>query len=81
MKSVGFEAHAAQVFRAHLFLQWVLRRIQFAVHREPSVGSRLRNQIHDDGVGDQRAAAPVLGDEAEEPVLNLVPLTRSGGGK
>jgi hypothetical protein len=42
---------------------------------ETSFSGRTGNQVHDHFVGSQRAPSPVFGDEAEQSMLNLVPLT------
>ena len=41
---------------------------------EPGLGAGVGDQLNDDLVADQRLAAPVLGDEGEQPVLDPVPL-------
>ena len=40
----------------------------------PRAGRRAGDQVDDHLVAHQRPAAPVLGDEAEQPMLDLVPL-------
>src|SRR5260370_13618904 len=45
---------------------------------QSSVGCRCSDQLNDGLVADQRAAAPVLCDEREEPMLDLVPFAGTG---
>ena len=52
----------------------VLPGVQTALHLEPGLGSGGRDQIDDHLVTDERFAAPVLGNEREQPVFDLVPL-------
>ena len=40
------------------------------------VGGGTGDQVDHRRAGEERASAPVLGDKAKEPVLNLVPLAR-----
>ena len=49
-----------------------------AAHREAGVGRGGGDQLDDDLVADQRLAAPVLGDEGEQAVLDLVPFAGAG---
>src|SRR5579871_5954337 len=51
-------------------------RIQIARDGETRCGGRGGNQVEDHGIADQRLAAPILTDEGEESVLDLVPLAR-----
>ena len=44
---------------------------------QPGLGRRRRDQVDDHLVAHQRLAAPVLADEREEPVLDLVPFARA----
>src|SRR5262249_47307714 len=47
-------------------------------HRQSGLGSCTCDEVHDDLVRGKRAAAPVLGDETEQAVLDLVPLAGAG---
>jgi hypothetical protein len=48
--------------------------IDLGANREAGFGGGRCDQLDDDLVADQRFAAPVLSDEGEETVLDLVPL-------
>src|SRR4051794_21222904 len=53
--------------------------VQFAGDPQARLGRRRRNEVDDRLVTHQRLASPVLADEREEPMLDLVPLTRPRG--
>src|SRR5262245_36163017 len=55
---------------------WVRVLIQLAYHRQARRGRRGGNQIDNHLVAYERLAAPVLADEGEQPMLDLVPLAR-----
>src|SRR3954453_6792763 len=48
--------------------------VQPTLDGEPGLRGRAGDQMDDDLMCQQRLAAPVLGDEGEEPVLDAVPL-------
>ena len=52
--------------------------IELGLDRETGLRGRTGDEIDDGFVADQSFAAPVLRDEAEETVLDLVPLARAG---
>ena len=51
--------------------------VEDAANGEACLRPRRANQVHDGRVRQQRTSAPVLTDEREHPVLDLVPLARS----
>ena len=53
-------------------------RIEFAMHVQAGGGGRGGNQLDDDAIADQRSGAPVLADEGEQAVLDLVPFAGPG---
>src|SRR5262245_62091403 len=55
---------------------WVRVLIQLAYHRQARRGRRGRNQVDNHLVAHERLPAPVLADEGEQPMLDLVPLAR-----
>ena len=57
---------------------WVTRLIKTTAHDEAGVGAGGGDQFDDDLVGEQRLASPVAGYEREKPVLDPVPLGRTG---
>src|SRR5256885_12405942 len=52
--------------------------VQLRLDMQPGLGLRVPDQVDDHGATQQRLAAPVLRDVAKHPMLDLVPLTRSG---
>ena len=61
----------------HLHAKGYSRVSSLAFTRSPVVVRTLPNELHDRLVIDQRTAAPVFGDMAEQPMLDLVPFRRS----
>ncbi len=66
-----------QLIVAHGYPRLVLGRVQRSSNQQTLLCSGVGNQVHDDFVSSQRPAAPVLRDEAEQAMLNLVPLART----
>ena len=58
---------------------FVLSLIQRGTNREARLCGCVRDQIHYDLVAGERTPAPVFGNKAEEPMLNLVPLAGAWG--
>jgi hypothetical protein len=52
----------------------VVGLVQAGVDLQAGAGGRARDQVDDRGGVDQRLAAPVVADEAEQAMLDLVPL-------
>src|SRR6266850_2490778 len=52
---------------------WIFSRVQLGANAQTGTGFRVRDQVNNDLVTDQRAGAPVLGDVAEHTMLDLVP--------
>ena len=48
-----------------------------ALDFEPGLGRRRRDQLDDGGPIRERSAAPILGDAAEQAMLDLVPFRRA----
>ena len=55
---------------------WIRVLIQLAYNCQPRRGRRGRNEVHNYLVTHERLPAPVLADEGEQPMLDLVPLAR-----
>ena len=53
--------------------------IALRFHLQPRVSGGGRDEFHDDFVTHQRFSPPILGDVAEEPMLDLVPLAGRWG--
>ena len=80
---VAVELGAFDVDGSHLGVRdddaaGVLASVEFAAHGEAGFGGGRRDQFDDDPVADERLGAPVLADEGEEAVLDLVPLAGAG---
>jgi len=73
MKPVPFQVHSLDFLIRHLPTGRVFPTIQTAGHLEPFGGRRARDQIYDRLIIPKRLAAPIRGDEREQPVFNLVP--------
>ena len=63
----------------HLEPRLVHIGVDFALHRQPRLCGGCSDQVDDDLMTDQRLAAPVLSDEGEETVFDLVPFAGAGG--
>src|SRR6185312_14880874 len=59
---------------AHLDRGLIVVRVQRRLHDQAGACRRAGDQTDDSLAANQRPATPVLGNEAEEPVLDLVPL-------
>ena len=57
---------------------WVARAIDVAGNGEACVGRGGGDQLDDDLMADERLAAPVLGDEGEQSMLDPVPFAGAG---
>ena len=74
----------SELDRLHLVVGYlapffVPRRVEFALHFEPSLGRRCRNELHHSLVRAQWFSPPVYGDEREQPMLDLIPLAGARG--
>src|SRR6186997_871215 len=73
MKAVAVEVHV----RDFLVTDFPPDRIRCGIELRPNLqtcrGGGCRDQVDNNLVADQRLAAPVLADEGEKTVLNLVP--------
>ena len=57
---------------------WIGVGIEFAADRQAGLGCGVRDQFDRDDNACERRSTPVLGDVAEHPVLDLVPLGSAG---
>ncbi len=73
MKFALFQIHTLDFLIRHLATGRVLPAIQTAGHLESFGGRRASDQIYDRLIIPKRFAAPIRGDEREQPVFNLVP--------
>ena len=53
---------------------WIEVFVDLAAHGEAGLGGGGRDQVDDYAITDERFGAPVLADEREQAVLDLVPL-------
>src|SRR5690606_21436337 len=79
VKGVGLEVDQCEFLVGDSTTARVDALIEATSHREARLGGRGRDQADDNLMGDERLAAPVLGDEGEQAVLDLVPFARSWG--
>ena len=56
----------------------ILAGVEFAAHGEASFGGGGGYQLDDDPIADEWFGTPVLADEGEEAVLDLIPLAGAG---
>src|SRR6266446_10459258 len=56
----------------------VLAGVEFTMYRVAGFGCSGRDQLDDHAIADEWLGAPVLTDEGEEAVLDLVPLAGAG---
>ena len=78
MEGMPLETHASQLGVADLRLQVVLPGVERGAYDETGAGGRARDQADDGLMTDERPTTPVVGDEAEEAMLDLVPLAGAG---
>src|SRR3954468_2650238 len=79
MKLIAFDTHTGEFFVCDFRASWILAFIQFGVNGQPRCRGGAADQIHYYGTACQGPPAPVLGDVAEHPVFDLVPLARPRG--
>src|SRR3954452_11034706 len=75
---VALDIEARHLLVANLDPLRIAPRVQHAVHCQPARRRGRGNQIHDGRMADERTASPILGDVAEQAMLDLVPLRGSG---
>ena len=76
-----FEVHARELRVRDAAALGIDARIESAADRQASLRRRGGDETHDHLVCDEGLAAPVLGDEREQAVFDLVPLILVPGGK
>ena len=65
--------HLGQVLWRHLLVERILATVEGRLDLQALCRGGAGDEFDDDVVADQRSASPVLGDMAEETMLNLVP--------
>ena len=78
MKLVLLQVYSLNLLVCYLAASRVFPAIQAAGHLQPFGGRRARDQIDDRLIITKRFAAPIRGDEGEQPVFYLVPLAGAG---
>src|SRR3954464_2032321 len=78
MKLVPLEGQFRKLFVRHLEPSFVGILVQLGPNVEPCFGGRAADQIDHNLAADQGASAPVVGDVAEHPMFDRVPLAGSG---
>ena len=77
MEGITLDPDTGQLLVGDLDSVPVAATVDFATDFQTSRGGRRCNQVDDGRMGQERLASPVLGDEREKPVLDLVPLARA----
>ena len=58
---------------------WISVGVEFAMDGETGASGGGGDQVDDYAIAGQRFGAPILGDEGEQTVLDLIPLVGAGG--
>ena len=77
MEWVAGDVHGGEFLVGDFDFLWVGSVVELGVDLQSGAGRRGGDQVDDDLVTDQRLAAPVGRDEAEQAMLDLVPLARA----
>jgi hypothetical protein len=77
MKLVSSEMEFGHLLVGHLQPRRILVGVELAFHRQAGGGGSGCNKVDDDFMTDERLASPVLADEREQPMFDLVPLARA----
>jgi hypothetical protein len=77
MELVALNGHVGQFFIADFDAGVVGLLVELSPDAQARLSSDAADQAHDDLPPQQRSPAPVVGDMAEHPVLDLVPLARA----
>src|ERR1035438_10028713 len=78
VKNVGLELYPIQLFVGHFNSLRVRVFVQLGTNDQSLGGACMSNQFYDRLQARQRLTTPVLRDEREHAVLDLVPLARAG---
>ena len=74
MERVALDIEGSHLRVTDLDTLWVVTCIKRASHRQASLGRGGGNQFDHRFAADQRSSSPSLGNVAEQPMLDLVPL-------
>src|SRR6266851_843635 len=78
MKVIGDAVDGGKVCVGNGDAFGVVAAIEAAANGEAGLGSGSADQLEKDLMADERGCSPVLGDEREEPMLDLVPFGGAG---
>ena len=78
MERLGAKRERVHSMPADLDAGGIGSGVQTRAHPKARGGRRRGNELHDDFVGDEGLAPPVLADEREEAVFDLVPFAGAG---
>ena len=78
MKSVGLESYLFELFVGYGNTFGIRIGVQLGMYDQSLGSARMSNQFNDGLQGRQRLASPVLRDEREQAVFDLVPFARAG---
>jgi hypothetical protein len=78
MKVMGFQSQTGQLFVADFDFGFIMIRVQRGFDDQTTASRGAGDQIDDGLMTHQGAASPVLCDETEQTMLNLVPFARAG---
>ena len=73
MKLVRCDVDGGHLVVGDLYSRRILIGIDTAFHVQAGASGRARDQLHDGLMADQRFSPPVLCDEREQPVFDLIP--------
>ena len=73
-----FEPQGLHLCVGDYYFGWIFSAVEFAFDPQTLRRFGIRNQIDDSGMRQQGLATPVLRNEREQPMLDLVPLTGAG---
>ena len=65
VEGIGFEVYLCEFLVRYTATLSIDPVINAALHQQTGLGGRGTDQVHNDLMGEQRLAAPVLGDERE----------------
>src|SRR4030042_2091182 len=74
VKSVGDQSDTPHLLIADGDLLGIMLRVEHATNLQAGRRARVRDQVDDRGMGQQRPTPPALADEREQAMLDLIPL-------
>ena len=79
MEGVALEIHSAQLLIPNATAFGIAFRVEASRDLEAGFRFCVADQVDHRHPVEQRATAPILGNEAEHAMLDLIPLARAGG--